>query len=86
VGINLFIFRRAGEEEMPFIHAASLPFETPQDILFLVEGISKDFARDSGIALEHVTDTWEYMLPGSYDASSVGYDTDHGNLGRSNLT
>mgnify|MGYP001826102824 CR=1 FL=1 len=63
---------------MPFIHVKSLPFETPLDIPSVVEGITKDFARDSGIALEHITATWEYMLPGSYDASSVGYDTDQG--------
>jgi hypothetical protein len=50
---------------MPFILVKSLPFETPLDIPSVVEGITKDFARDSGIALEHITATWEYMLPGS---------------------
>jgi hypothetical protein len=32
----------------------------------VLEGISEDFSRETEIALEHVTATWEFFLPGHY--------------------
>ena len=51
---------------MPFIHVKSLPFEEPFSVSTVVEGITKDFARDTGIGLEHVTATWEFLPSGHY--------------------
>lgn len=51
---------------MPFIYVKSLPFETPSDMRAIVEGMTKDFSRETGIGLEHVTATWEFLLPGHY--------------------
>jgi hypothetical protein len=45
---------------MPFIHIKSLPFEKPVAIKAVPEGISEDFSHETGIALEHVTATWEF--------------------------
>ncbi len=49
---------------MPFIHVTSLPFDPPLDTRLAVETVSKDFAADTGIALEHITVTWNYLAPG----------------------
>lgn len=51
---------------MPFIHIKSLPFAEPLDTAALVEGLAKDFADGTGVAIEHVTATWEYFRPGHY--------------------
>jgi phenylpyruvate tautomerase PptA (4-oxalocrotonate tautomerase family) len=51
---------------MPFIHVKSLPFEPPGGVRTLVEGITKDFANGTGIGLEHVTATWEFLSRGHY--------------------
>ncbi len=51
---------------MPFIHVKSLPFKQPVDLQSVVEGISKDFARNTKIAIEHVAVTWEFLPEGGY--------------------
>ena len=51
---------------MPLIHVKSLPFDQPFDVSSVVEGLTTDFAKELGIALEHVTATWEFLLPGHY--------------------
>mgnify|MGYP000197401164 CR=1 FL=1 len=51
---------------MPFIHVKSLPFEQTIEMSTLVQGLTKDFAKDTGIGLEHVTATWELLAPGHY--------------------
>jgi phenylpyruvate tautomerase PptA (4-oxalocrotonate tautomerase family) len=53
---------------MPFIHIKSLPLERPLDVRAVIEGLSEDFAAATGIDLEHVTVTWEFLLPGYYAA------------------
>ncbi len=51
---------------MPFIHIKSLPPVDEPDITALLEGLCADFARDTGIGIEHVTATWEWLEPGHY--------------------
>lgn len=51
---------------MPFIHVKSLPFATPLDMRAIVEGMTKDFSKGTGVGLEHVSATWEFLLPGHY--------------------
>jgi phenylpyruvate tautomerase PptA (4-oxalocrotonate tautomerase family) len=51
---------------MPFIHIKSLPFPEPRDIPAIVEGLCRDFARDTGVALKNVTATWEHFPPRQY--------------------
>ncbi len=51
---------------MPFIHVKSLPFAASLDVSSVVEGVTEDFARETGIGLEHVTATWEFFLIGHY--------------------
>lgn len=51
---------------MPFIHIKSLPFDPPLNMSPVVEGITKDFANGTGIGLEHVTATWEFISSGNY--------------------
>jgi hypothetical protein len=51
---------------MPFIHIKSLPFKEPFDVGVVLEGLTKDFARGTGIGLEHITATWEFLAPGHY--------------------
>lgn len=51
---------------MPFIHVKSLPFKGPVDLQPVVEGISRDFARDTGIGLGHVAVTWEFLPGGAF--------------------
>lgn len=51
---------------MPFIHIKSLPFDPPLKVSAVIEGLTKDFAQGTGIGLEHVTATWEFLLPGHY--------------------
>jgi hypothetical protein len=66
----LFTFRpaapNAGGLPMPFIHIKSLPFETPMDIPRIIQGISTDVSRKTGVELYHVHTTWEFLLPGHY--------------------
>jgi phenylpyruvate tautomerase PptA (4-oxalocrotonate tautomerase family) len=59
---------------MPFIHVKSLPFKGRFDIQAVVEGVSKKFARDSGVGLEHVAVTWEFLMEGAY---AVGGQASH---------
>ena len=54
---------------MPFIQVKSLPFEQPFNVSTVIEGIAKDFAKATGIGLEHVTATWEFLSPGHYAAA-----------------
>ena len=51
---------------MPFIHVKSLPFNSHFDTSAALEGITRDFAKETGIGLEHVTATWEFLAPGHY--------------------
>lgn len=51
---------------MPFIHVRSLPFSTPLDMRSIVEGMTEDLSKGSGVKLEHVTATWEFWSPGHY--------------------
>lgn len=51
---------------MPFIHIRSLPLDPGLDISAVVEGLTYDFARGSGIELEHVTATWAFLPEGHY--------------------
>lgn len=49
---------------MPFIHVRSLPFAESFDGDTVVENLTRDFSRESGIGLEHVTATWEFLPAG----------------------
>lgn len=51
---------------MPFIHIKSLSFDPPLKVGAVIEGLTKDFAKGTGIGIEHVTATWEFLLPGHY--------------------
>ncbi|MGH8652536.1 MAG: hypothetical protein ACREYE_10350 [Gammaproteobacteria bacterium] len=51
---------------MPFIHVKSLAFEPALKVHAIVEGITKDFTKGTGIGLEHVTATWEFLPAGHY--------------------
>ena len=51
---------------MPSIHIKSLPFERPLDIPAVITGISRDFAEENKIPLEHVHVTWEYFEAGHF--------------------
>lgn len=51
---------------MPVIHILSLPLPRPVDGPGALAAISRDFARDAGIGLEHVTVTWQLLSPGFY--------------------
>jgi hypothetical protein len=51
---------------MPFIHIRSLPFDKSFDVGAVLEELTKDFAKGTGIGLDHVTATWEYFAPGHY--------------------
>ncbi|MDE0040519.1 MAG: hypothetical protein OXT74_00645 [Candidatus Poribacteria bacterium] len=51
---------------MPFIHVKSLPFNQPRDVGAVLEGLTRDFAESTGIKLEHVTATWEFLSEGNY--------------------
>lgn len=53
---------------MPFIHIRSLPFEEPLDVAAVIEGLTEDFANSTGIALKHVTATWEFLPACHYAA------------------
>ena len=51
---------------MPFIHIKSLPPQTDFNIVDAVESISKTFSKETGIAIEHITATWEFFDSGHY--------------------
>lgn len=51
---------------MPFIHIKSLPFKKPLKLHAVLEGVTKDFSKGTGIELEHVTATWEFFPPDQY--------------------
>ncbi len=51
---------------MPFIHIKSLPFKPPLPMNGVVEGITRDFSTRTGIDIEHITATWDFMEPGHY--------------------
>ena len=51
---------------MPFIHVKSLPFDEPRDVGTVLEGLTLDFAEATGVGLEHVTATWEFLPEGNY--------------------
>ena len=51
---------------MPFIHIKSLPDEQITDKEQILLDISRGFASENGIPLQHVLATWEYYQPGHY--------------------
>ncbi len=51
---------------MPFIHIKCLPFADEPDTAALLEGLCDDFTAATGIGIEHVTATWEWLAPGHY--------------------
>jgi hypothetical protein len=51
---------------MPFIHIKSLPFDRVLNVTSVLEGLAKDFAKETGVGLEHVTATWEFLPAGHY--------------------
>jgi hypothetical protein len=51
---------------MPFIHIKSLPFDRALNVTSVLEGLAKDFAKGTGVGLEHVTATWEFLPTGHY--------------------
>jgi phenylpyruvate tautomerase PptA (4-oxalocrotonate tautomerase family) len=51
---------------MPFIHIKSLPLDDSFDASAVIEGLSEDFAKATGVGVEHVTATWEILPPGYY--------------------
>ena len=59
---------------MPYIHIRSLPFEHPRNIAAVVEGIARDFAKASGIALDHVSVTWNFLAPGHYAVAGTAIE------------
>ena len=59
---------------MPFIHVKSLPFEPPLRVSAVVEGITQDFAIGTGIGLEYITATWEFLPSGNYAVAGKAAD------------
>ena len=51
---------------MPFIHIKSLPFKKDINLENVITGISIDFARNTGINIEHVSVTWEFFRSSHY--------------------
>ena len=51
---------------MPFIHVKSLPLDGSFDAKAVIEGLSEDFAKATGVGVEHVIVTWEVLPPGHY--------------------
>lgn len=51
---------------MPFIHVKSLPFDGEFQAAEVVAGITSDFAASTGVGAEHVTATWQFILPMHY--------------------
>ena len=66
---------------MPFIHIASLPFDPTLQVSAVLEDLTLDFARGTGVAIEHVTATWVFLPPGHYavagKAASTQPETSH---------
>ena len=56
---------------MPFIHVKSLPFDPPLAMSRVVEGLTRDFATGTGIGLEHITATWEFLRRGHYAVAGL---------------
>ncbi len=51
---------------MPVIHVKSLPFANEFDPSQIVGDLCRDFATETGIGLQYVTVTWEYLPSGHY--------------------
>jgi len=51
---------------MPIIHVRSLPFRESLSVSTIVEGITRDFAKATGVGLEHVMATWAVLPAGHY--------------------
>lgn len=51
---------------MPFIHIKTLPFDPPLNTQEIIESIAQDFSDETGVGLEHITVTWEYLGSGHY--------------------
>ena len=59
---------------MPFIHIKSLPFADEPDTPALLENLCADFAAATGVGIEHVTATWEWLAPGHYAVGGKAAD------------
>ena len=51
---------------VPFIHVKSSAPGGSLNLSEVVEGLSRDFAETTGVAIEHVTVTWELVPAGQY--------------------
>lgn len=51
---------------MPLIHVKSLPLQGSFNARSTLEILARDITHDTGIALEHITTTWDYLLPSHY--------------------
>jgi phenylpyruvate tautomerase PptA (4-oxalocrotonate tautomerase family) len=51
---------------MPLIHIKSLPLASEFDTSAVLEELCRDFSAATGIAIQYVTVTWEYLPPGHY--------------------
>ncbi|HEV8646727.1 MAG TPA: hypothetical protein VGR01_14285 [Burkholderiales bacterium] len=59
---------------MPFIHIKSLPLAKSSDVGVVLEGVSRDFAKETGIELKHVHATWEFLKPSHYAVAGKARD------------
>jgi hypothetical protein len=51
---------------MPLIHVKSLPLASGFDMSATLEELCRDFSTATGIGIEYVTFTWEFLPPGHY--------------------
>lgn len=51
---------------MPFIHIKSLPFQPPLDVDRILGEIARDFSETTGVELNHIHTTWEFLASGHY--------------------
>ena len=51
---------------MPIIHIRSLPFKPELNTAGILEAVSMEFSRESGIKLKYVSAMWSYFEPGHY--------------------
>ena len=59
---------------MPFIHIRSLPFEESFDAPRVLKQVSREFSELTGIAIEHITVTWQFLEPEHYAvAGEIAY-------------
>ena len=51
---------------MPVIRIKSLPFEKTVNMATVLETVTKTFSADTGINVEHISATWEFLSLGHY--------------------